>query len=170
MIPLVLMRVPDEVAKEPALDVLRHLHRHLDLVGFALFGPAVIQLLLALQFGGNQYAWDSSRVIGLFCGAGVTFAVWLAWNVREGDAALLPARIIRRRPVWASGLNYTGLTSTLQGASYFLPIYFQAVKGVDPILSGVYLLPSVLPQLVGAVLFGVLGMDLLSRDVSTSNC
>ncbi len=156
-LPLVLMRVPDEIEKQPALSVLRQLHRHLDLVGFGLFGPAVVQLLLALQSGGNEYAWGSSTVIGLFCGYGVTFLVWLAWNGHKGDDALIPARIVRRRPVWTSGVNYTALMSTLLGASYYLPIYFQAVKGVGPILSGVYLLPTVLPQLLGAISFGVLG-------------
>lgn len=153
------MRIPDQVAKKSAGSVLRNIHHHLDLIGFALFAPAVVQLLLALQFGGNEFAWGSSQVIGLFCGSGVTFIVWFVWNLRKGDDALLPFPIIRRRTVWTSGLNYTFLMSALFGASYFLPIYFQAVKGVSAITSGVYLLATILPQLLSVVVSGPLGKD-----------
>jgi hypothetical protein len=152
--PLIFMRIPDQVAKKSPGSVLRSLHHHLDLLGFALFAPAIIQLLLALQFGGNQFAWTSPQVIGLFCGAGVTFIVWIFWNYHKGDDALLPVSIIRRRVVWMSGVNYTFIMTTLFGASYFLPIYFQAVKGVNAVMSGVYLLPTILPQLLAVVVSG----------------
>ncbi|KAF7553869.1 hypothetical protein G7Z17_g3328 [Cylindrodendrum hubeiense] len=153
--PLLFMHIPEQVAKKSAGIVLRNLHHHLDLIGLALFAPAIVQLLLALQFGGNQFTWDSSQVIGLFCGAGVTFMIWVVWNYHQGDDALIPFPIIRRRTVWMSGVNYTFLMSTMFGASYFLPIYFQAVKGVSAIMSGVYLLATVLPQVFSAVLSGV---------------
>ena len=38
--------------------------------------------------------------------------------------------------------------------SYWLPIYFQSVKGYSPAIAGVCLLPSILSQLVGAILSG----------------
>lgn len=156
-IPVVLIHIPEQRTKDKALRVLRHLHRHLDLVGFALFAPAVIQLLLALQYGGVHYPWNSSQVIGLFVGAGATFIVWCIWNYRKGDDALIPVSIVKKRVVWASAINYGLVLSTLFGTSYFLPIYFQAVKGVNAILSGVYLLPTILSQLVFAIASGVLG-------------
>ena len=39
-------------------------------------------------------------------------------------------------------------------ANYYLPIYFQAVDGVTPTMSGVYMLPSILAQLFSAVFAG----------------
>lgn len=44
--------------------------------------------------------------------------------------------------------------------SYYLPVYFQAVKNVSPILSGVYMLPGILFQLVFAVMSGLLSMSI----------
>jgi hypothetical protein len=41
--------------------------------------------------------------------------------------------------------------------SYYLPIYFQAVRGATPTLSGVYTLPVILSQMVFAILSGYLG-------------
>lgn len=161
-VPLLLMRIPDQRPKQPALSVLPQLHRHLDLVGFALLAPAIIQLLLALQYGGNQYAWSSSQVIGLFCGAGATFVVWIVWNHRRGENALIPFSVIGRTVIWASGVNYALVMATAVGTTYFLPIYFQAVKDASAIMSGVYLLCIVLPQLLAAVVGGVLGEEIPS--------
>ena len=159
-VPLIFLRIPDQVAKRKPGSVLRTLHRDLDLLGFALFAPAIVQLLLALQFGGNEFAWSSSQVIGLFCGAGGTFIVWLVWNYYKGDDALLPVPIIKRRTVWVSGVNYAFMMSTVFGSTFFLPVYFQAVKGVSAVMSGVYLLAVVLPQLSTAVIGGFLGKDI----------
>lgn len=161
-VPLLLLHIPDQVEKSDPLKVVRSLHHHLDLIGFALLAPAIVQLLLALQFGGVQFAWSSSQVIGLFCGSGTTFFVWVFWNIHKGDRALLPFFIIKRREVWTSGVNYAFMMSTVFGSTYFLPVYFQAVKGVNAIMSGVYLLPIVLSQLFSAVVGGSLGKWLRS--------
>nr|UOS85807.1 MFS transporter [Hypoxylon rubiginosum] len=154
--PILFLRIPEQVPKQPPWTIASKLHHHLDLVGFALLAPAVIQLLLALQYGGNQFAWSSSQVIGLFVGAGATFIVWAAWNYYRGDNALLPFSVMKRQVVWASALNYSFQMESLLGSTYWLPIYFQAVKGVSAILSGVYLLPTVLAQLLFTVLGGYL--------------
>lgn len=118
--------------------------------------PATIQLLLALEYGGSQFPWSSATVIGLFVGAGATAAVWLVWNWYRGDAALVPLSVMRRTTVWASAMTQMGLNTALLCASYYLPIYFQAVRGASPLMSGVYLLPNILGQVLGAVLSGYL--------------
>jgi hypothetical protein len=41
--------------------------------------------------------------------------------------------------------------------SYYMALYFQADKGVSPMLSGVYLLPSILTQMSVGVASGGLG-------------
>lgn len=47
--------VPDgEVVKPPAREVVKDLHNKLDLLGFVLFAPSVIMLLMAVQWGGNE--------------------------------------------------------------------------------------------------------------------
>lgn len=84
------LRIPEQTKKQSALLVGSKIYHYLDLVGFCLFTPAILQLLLALQYGGNEYPWSDSRVIGLFVGSGATLGVWLIWNKRKGDNALLP--------------------------------------------------------------------------------
>jgi hypothetical protein len=153
---LLLLRIPEQTPKQSALLILPKLYHYLDLVGFLLFAPAVLQLLLALQYGGNQYSWNSSCVIGLFCGSAATFVVWLFWNQYKGDNALLPPSMIKRREVWSSGLYQAFMIAAVYGSTFYLPIYFQAINNATAMLSGVYLLPTILPQLFAAGLSGVL--------------
>lgn len=131
--------------------------RNLDLVGFLLFAPAAIQFLLALQYGGNQFAWNSATIIGLFCGSGGTFILFLAWEYYRGDDAMVPLSMVRKTVVWSSCvvLGFSGVAMLC--ASFYLPIYFQAIKDKSPMMSGVYILPSILSQLGSAIFSGALG-------------
>jgi len=154
---LLLVQIPDLIEKPSPVAVLRRLHIELDLVGFALLAPASIQLLMALSWGGNEYDWDSPTIIGLFCGAGGTLLVWLAWDWYQGDDALIPLSLLRQQAVWSSSITHTFLMIIVFTGSFFLPIYFQAVKGVTAIMSGVYVLASIIVQLLSAILAGVAG-------------
>ncbi|KAK4225742.1 major facilitator superfamily-domain-containing protein [Podospora fimiseda] len=153
---LLLVQIPDQMKKPSPMAILKRLHVELDLVGFALLGPASVQLLMALSWGGNEYDWDSPTIIGLFCGAGGTALVWLIWDWYRGEEALIPLSMLKKQVVWSTSLTNTFLMFIVYGASFFLPIYFQAVKGVTPIMSGVYILASIITQLFGAVLGGIL--------------
>ncbi|KAK9314833.1 hypothetical protein V1524DRAFT_415869 [Lipomyces starkeyi] len=96
------VHIPDQIPKPKFTSAIRTLPAKLDLIGFALFAPAAIQLLLALQYGGTQFRWNSSQIIGLFCGAGGTFISFLAWDYHKGDAAMIHFSMIRKRIVWSS--------------------------------------------------------------------
>lgn len=114
-------------------------------------------LLLALQFGSGDYSWDSSEVIGLFCGAGATAIVFVFWERRMGDDAMIPLPMVRQTVVWASSLNFALLMLAVIVGSNFMPIYLQSVKALSPTMSGVYMLASILSQLIFIISSGALG-------------
>src|ERR1700742_3823480 len=97
-----MIHIPEQMKKERL--PLRKLLGKLDLPGFAVFGPTAIMFFLALEYGGNQYRWNSPTVIGLFVGAGVALILFLVVEWRAGDEAMLPISMIRRRIVWSSCL------------------------------------------------------------------
>ncbi|CAI6227171.1 unnamed protein product [Periconia digitata] len=152
MLPL---HIPEDFIKPRAFSLFPKLHLYLDLVGFALFAPAVLMLLLALQFGGLAFPWKSSQVIGLFCGAAATGVVWGFWNWHRGEEAMMPRSMIRQYNVMLSGVYVAFLTSAVYAGIYYLPLYFQAVKGASAMNSGVYLLPLIITQLIVAGVSGV---------------
>lgn len=111
---------------------------------------------LALAWGGSDYAWGSVTILGLFFGSLVFLMTFVAWERRVGDAAMIPPSVVCKLEVWSSSLYLGFLSAGMLICSYYLPIYFQAVKGVSALFSGVYMLPGVLPQIAMAVTSGAL--------------
>ncbi|UZP37722.1 hypothetical protein NXS19_005538 [Fusarium pseudograminearum] len=74
--------------------------RKLDLAGAAIFIPAIVCLLLALQWGGADYAWSNSRIIGLFCGFGAMIAIFIGIQFWKGDQGTLPLVSSRTETPW----------------------------------------------------------------------
>jgi hypothetical protein len=129
----------------------------LDLIGFFLFAPFAIVFFIALEWGGTEYPWDSATITGLFYGAGGTLILFAIWEHHVGDEAMVPYSMLRKRVVWSSCLANGFAFGSMFTYTYYLPIYFQAVKEASPALSGVYVLPSILSQMMMAVISGVLG-------------
>ncbi len=129
----------------------------LDLPGCVLFAGAVLMLLLALEWGGVTYAWNSNIIISLFWGAGCAAGLFLAWEYRQGDDAMLPLKLVSNRIVFFAAMvnfmNFGGLYVLV----LYLPLWFQAVKGASPLMSGVYYLPSVASLTISAMVTGFLG-------------
>lgn len=153
---LFFIHIPGPEQQTPITSTIQDTLKSLDLVGFVLFAPSAIMFLLALEWGGNQYKWNSATVIGLFCGAGGTFAVFLGWEYKKGATAMIPFGMVKRRSVYSSGLTMGFLAASISTTSYYMSIYFQAVRGDEPLMAGVYLLPSILGQMLTAVTSGIL--------------
>ena len=155
---LFLIHIPDirtQVDHPPTISAIL---KTLDIPGFALFAPSAVMFLLALQWGGTTYAWNSSIVIGLFCGSGAILVVLIAWERKMGEEAMFPFSILKQRVIWSSISYMFFLGANLLTTSYFMAVYFQSVRGVLPLLSGVYVLPAIMSQLILAVLSGALGL------------
>jgi len=75
--------------------------------------------MLALQWGGTEYAWNSSRIIGLFVGFGIMILIFIFIQWKRGDKATLPLSILKQRTV-ASAAAYM----VFAGAAIFIMIYY----------------------------------------------
>ncbi|KAN0106594.1 MFS general substrate transporter [Hyaloscypha variabilis] len=155
---LFFIRIPSHSKSSEKVTFLS-ITKSLDVLGFVLFAPAAIMFLLALEWGGNVYRWDSSTVIGLFCGAFGTIVVFFVWESRVGDEAMIPLSMITKRIIASSCLAMLFSAACMIVTSFYMAIYFQADKGVSPMLSGVYLLPSILTQ----IMFGLFSGGLVGR-------
>lgn len=159
---LLLITIPDQNIRntDEKISLFKTLGK-LDLVGFVLFAPSATMILMALQWGGTKYPWNSATIIGLFCGGFGMALVFLGWEYRVGDKAMIPFSMLRVRAVWASCVANAFFYGTMLIFSYYIPIYFQSVKGVSPALSGVYMLPAIIAQMICSIVCGVLGKQAL---------
>jgi hypothetical protein len=80
---------------------------------------SVVCLLLALQWGGTVYAWNSSRIIGLFVGFGLMITIFVIIQIKRGDKATLPLSVLRQRTVASAAFFLF-----FMGAALFVLIYY----------------------------------------------
>ncbi|KAH7382083.1 putative HC-toxin efflux carrier [Cadophora sp. MPI-SDFR-AT-0126] len=134
--------------------------KEFDLEGTAFFIPAIICLLLALQWGGTQYPWGSWRIILLFVLFGILIIGFLAVQVWKQDAAIVPPRIIKKRSVWSAAYYAFALGAAFFLLVFYLPIWFQAVKGASAVKSGIMNLSLILGLVIVSIVSGI-GVTLL---------
>ncbi|KAK7955348.1 hypothetical protein PG988_016042 [Apiospora saccharicola] len=134
----------------PLLEKLQHL----DLVGVLIVMGAAVSFTLALQDGGTTKPWDDAQVIGLLAGFVGIVAAFCVWETYQGEHAMIPARLIRKRNVWVPSAIIFLLGGSYFVLIYYLPVYFQAIDGVSPTQSGIRNLPFIVSSSIGAVVMG----------------
>ncbi|KAJ7698336.1 major facilitator superfamily domain-containing protein [Mycena rosella] len=121
-------------------DILRQVAR-MDFVGAILVAGAVTTLVLALQWGGNIKPWNDTAVIICFVFSAVLAIVFVSWEIFVGDRAMTPTAIFHSRSIYAI-LAYCVLSRfTLLLFSYYIPIFFQAVRHSSATSSAIHVLP-----------------------------
>ncbi|KAJ6135426.1 hypothetical protein N7512_000586 [Penicillium capsulatum] len=126
----------------------------LDPLGSIFFLPGVICLLLALQWGGTQYAWSNGRIIALLVLAGLLLLAFSAVQIWRKEDATVPPRIIMQRSVACGALYTSCLSGAMISMIYTLPLWFQGVKGTSAVQSGIDNIPMVLALVVASILSG----------------
>ncbi|KAF2191552.1 putative MFS transporter [Zopfia rhizophila CBS 207.26] len=132
--------------------------KQIDLPGTTVMLPGVICLLLALQWGGTKYEWKDGRIITLLVLAGVLLIGFIVIQIRSGERATVPPRVFGNRNIWGSAVFGACVTGCFFLMLYYIPIWFQAIKGASAIKSGLMNLPMVL----SFVIFSFLGGSLTS--------
>ena len=128
-----------------------------DVLGNAIFIPAFISIFFGLIMGGSRFSWSSWRVI-LPLVLGVLG--WILFHVHQASLICkepsMPPRLFKRRTAAAGFIIIFLGAIILQAIAYFLPIYFQAVKGTSALISGVYFLSFALAIIPAGGITGVL--------------
>ncbi|KAM3537521.1 hypothetical protein ARSEF1564_009553 [Beauveria bassiana] len=156
IIVIAIIKIAEQSEKPAFSQGLKKLPSTLDPMGFFLFAGGITMLLLALTWGGNQYSWTSAVIIGLLCGGLVASLAFCVWVWFKGEAALIPPSSLTQRSVYIGSVVIFLQGGASQAVPFFLPLWFQAIKGDNPIQSAVHLLPSLATMILGLVVFGSL--------------
>jgi hypothetical protein len=98
-------------------------------------------LLLGLEFGGVTYPWGSATVICLIVFGIVVAGLFVVNEWKFARYPVMPLRLFKEKSNIAALAVCFCHGYVFIAGSYYLPLYFQAVLGATPLLSGVYLLP-----------------------------
>ena len=149
MVPLFLRLnvIPQSIAKKL---------RRVDWIGSVLFVASMTSFLIPLTWGGVMYSWSSWHTLVplLVGGAGlIGFCFY--------EAYLAPEPLLRLSVFGNRTVNIGYATTTLHGMLlwcmlYYQPLYFEAVKGYSPVISGVALFPATFTVAPMAVVTGLL--------------
>ena len=161
------LEITDSIAGR-GLSVMDRIKK-LDLIGIFFFIPAIVCLLLALQWGGTEYDWNSATIIGLFCGFAAMIIIFIGIQLWKGDEGTLPPRLFTNRDTFLAmmfamffGAAFYPLIFYLCKSSptlYDSPLtrtalYFQAIQGVSAVQAGIKILPLLLACVLASIATG----------------
>ena len=131
----------------------RRTEHSIDYFGAALLGGGVAALILLTTWGGNQYAWGSSTIVGLGI-VGVLLLAAFVWQERRAVEPVIPLTLFRSRVFNVSSAMGFTIGMAMFGAIVFIPLFLQLVYGASPTSSGLRMLPLMAGLLVAAIASG----------------
>ncbi|MFD8568452.1 MDR family MFS transporter [Streptomyces sp. NPDC059639] len=125
----------------------------IDYLGIAFVAIGASALILATSWGGNEYAWGSGVIIGLFAGGLVALGLF-CWVETRAAEPMLPMRLFANPVFTVCSILSFIVGFAMLGALTFLPTYLQYVDGDSATISGVRTLPMVIGLLIASVFSG----------------
>ncbi|KFX96550.1 hypothetical protein V490_03303 [Pseudogymnoascus sp. VKM F-3557] len=155
LVVVLILHLPNQKLDEQGAGWFERL-KQLDPIGNLIFFPAVVCLIIALQWGGSQYSWKDARIIVLLVLCGVLCIAFIGIQIWKQESAMVPPRLVKQRSIaaamWCNFFNGAGMMIVM----YYLPIWFQAIKGATALKSGIMLLPMILSTVVASLSSGFL--------------
>ncbi|KAG0224222.1 hypothetical protein BGW42_005282 [Actinomortierella wolfii] len=129
--------------------------KRIDFLGSLTFVAGVICILLSTNWGGNEYAWNSTQVIVTYCVGSVIILVFLWIEYKIAVEPILPFRLFKNRTVVATYLTSFFMGGAFMGALFYCPLYFQMVRGDSATTSGLKMIPMVVGLLLVSTVSGL---------------
>jgi len=125
----------------------------IDIGGMFTMIVGVVSLLLALTFGGKDYAWASWQIIGLFVLAAVALIAFVLIEMRTAEP-ILPMDLFKNRTFTV--INSIGFLMSVGmfGAIMFVPLFMQGVVGVSASASGTIMTPMMVTMIIASIIGG----------------
>ncbi|WP_374194719.1 MDR family MFS transporter [Streptomyces sp. VRA16 Mangrove soil] len=125
----------------------------IDYLGIGLVAVGASALILATSWGGNEYAWGSGVIIGLFAGGIIALALF-CWVETRAAEPMLPMRLFSNPVFTVCSILSFIVGFAMLGAMTFLPTFLQYVDGDSATISGVRTLPMVIGLLIASIFSG----------------
>jgi EmrB/QacA subfamily drug resistance transporter len=125
----------------------------IDYWGAGLIITTLVPLLVALSWGGSQYAWNSSLIISLFAIGGLSLLGFI-WAESKAKEPIIPLTLFKNS-IFTISVIVTFLTAAAMfGAIVYIPLFAQIVQGVSATASGTILTPLMVGLIAASVVSG----------------
>lgn len=127
--------------------------RSIDYLGALALTLGLVPFLLALVWGGNQYAWSSMMEIGLFIMSAVFLTLFVITE-RFAKEPIIPLGLFKNS-IFTISVIITFLTAMgMFGAILYIPLFSQIVLGLSATNSGTILTPLMFALVIASILAG----------------
>ncbi|KAH8734144.1 major facilitator superfamily domain-containing protein [Ilyonectria robusta] len=155
LVAIFVVKLPKQTLDKPA-DGWTGKFKQLDPIGNFCFFPGVVCLILALQWGGTTYPWSDARIIVLIVICVVMVVAFIGIQIWKQEDGSIPPRLVKQRSIAAATFYSFFNGGGMMIISYYLPIWFQAIKNVNATKSGIMLLPLILSTIIGTISSGII--------------
>ncbi|KAK5107575.1 hypothetical protein LTR62_001018 [Meristemomyces frigidus] len=139
----------------PALN-LRETIAKIDWLGLLFGTAAVILLLIPISSGGQAGTpWNSPEIIAMFVVGAVCLAAFIVAEWKWAKLPMMPLEMFKKASVAAMLAQSFLLGASYYSYLYFLPLYFQNVRGKTPLIAAALQLPLVVSQSTFSTLGGL---------------
>ena len=128
-------------------------NRPIDVAGAITLVLAVVPLLLALSWGGSEYPWSSTPIVGLLAFAAIMTAIFLLIETRAPEP-IIPLSLFKNQIVSVSTLAMLLMSVGMFGTILFIPLFIQGVIGTNATQSGSVMMPMMLTMIVSSMVAG----------------
>jgi EmrB/QacA subfamily drug resistance transporter len=135
----------------------------LDLVGLGLASGGLLGLVWAVIHG-NDRGWTDPQILVAFAVGTVLLVGFVAWE-RAASAPMLPLDMFRNRAFAAANAVSLLMYFGMFGSIFLLSQFFQIVQGLNPLESGLRILPWTAAPAVVAPIAGVVAGRIGSRPI-----
>ncbi|CRK80813.1 MDR family MFS transporter [Neobacillus massiliamazoniensis] len=126
---------------------------YFDITGMFTMIVGVVSLLLALSFGGKDYAWDSWQILGLFALAVIGLVSFVIVETKAKEP-ILPMYLFKNRTFLFLNLVGFFMTIGMFGAITFVPFFMQGILGVSATQSGTIMTPMMISMIITSIIGG----------------
>jgi len=126
----------------------------IDYLGAGLLAACLSTLMLALVWGGNQYAWTSFEVMGMFALSAACLGSFIWVEKSYARDPILPLSLFSNRIFSISVLIMFLVGMAMFGAFLYIPLFAQGVLGRSATNSGVIMMPLVLSLVPMSIVTG----------------
>ncbi|KAF9112700.1 hypothetical protein BGX27_002921 [Mortierella sp. AM989] len=128
--------------------------KRVDVLGSLTLVIGIVLILLPLNWGGNDYAWNSPIIIGLFCAGAAFIVIFCLVEWRVAAEPIIPFRMFKSRTNSAVFLTCFFIGMGFFGIMFYMPLYFLIVRQESATASGLEMLPLIVGLLIASISSG----------------
>ncbi|KAL4897300.1 major facilitator superfamily domain-containing protein [Aspergillus ambiguus] len=126
----------------------------IDYLGIITSSTGVVFLLLPISGGGSYFEWSSPMIITMLAigSCALVAFVFVEWKLSR--MPMLPVECLKNKVIATIFLQSFMFGAAYQSYLYYLPLFYQNVRGWSPIISAALTAPMVTGQSIGSIVSG----------------